>query len=321
MLNGSNNNDRHFSSVDAGYLGLETAIVWAWLIKIADNRTTISIESFLFNDLPFINSIGIYQSFKKLEYHNYLEFQGNLNTFPWVVSFRGETQYDNLESNSNNKPTESIECNAWIPDQNTVRNLRQHGMNEKNVNSYASIFAKKYFTSNVSEIDPEEFIKFALAKHYNSSKGKKNISVIPTDWKPHESVIKQLADTGIPRWWIMQETPKFVLFWSESKTVRSSWVATFIVYVKVEWDRYINNYDETTNYRALPTDWIPSDITVKDIMKEGIAESTIQKCIPLFRIYAREFIGTARNWGYQFIRYVLTGEHQKMFNVETDQCQ
>jgi hypothetical protein len=73
---------------------------------------------------------------------------------------------------------------------------------------------------------------------YNASFGQDDTPrVIPPDWQPSPACFEILQLAEIDADYARGKLPEFVLYWRDSKQVRSSWNTVFLQYIKQDWAR------------------------------------------------------------------------------------
>ncbi|MDB6061776.1 MAG: hypothetical protein JWM78_1879 [Verrucomicrobiaceae bacterium] len=75
---------------------------------------------------------------------------------------------------------------------------------------------------------------------------------ISSNWRPGIEVVEILEQKGIPRNFIEDAVPEFVLYWRDAGTPHISWGAKFVQYVKSQWEIYRGKTDrQMTAFESL----------------------------------------------------------------------
>ncbi len=181
--------------------------------------------------------------------------------------------------------------NVWSVSRNSVINLKQHGISEKDVKNLAREYKQVWAADTW---DDASFLSWALRKHYHSGGGDKPL-LIDRHWTPSKRAVDQLLGEGVPEEVIRDCIPEFRLYWEEMGIPRASYHQTFVSYVR-----------KTFREPSLKGvgEWSPSDHAFSAISKFG-GERRLPELVASFRLYWAEVGEKFSNekWEKLFIEY------------------
>ncbi len=129
-------------------------------------------------------------------------------------------------------------------------------------------------------------------------------SLIPPDWQPDQTWIRQCKQHNIPEQFAYDAVPEFISYWRDRGQARFSWGNAFYKHVLKQWR------DEQTRQGAyelssvMSAQWRPSEDAVGILEMSGINLSFIEDAVPEFVLYWRERGIQNGAWNTKFIEHI-----------------
>lgn len=141
---------------------------------------------------------------------------------------------------------------------------------------------------------------------------------ISAHWHPSEDAIEILVRINIPREFIEDAVPEFVLYWKERGDPGKIWNSKFISHVKLQWARFTTTLEHNNQPSRIPPNWQPS-VDVYDVLKLanidlGFSENLVKE----FVIFWQDSNEMFRSWNTKFLQHVKY-HWAKRHNLETGQ--
>lgn len=187
---------------------------------------------------------------------------------------------------------------AWEVSSAAIGNLKQHGLAEREIRSWATeFFASTRDTSNIDE----GFVKWALRRHYQQSGGEKPL-VIDKHWTPSESTLKVLFSKEIPAEFINDRLPEYWLYWKDVGVPRASYQGTFISYIEECWSNELSR-------DCMVDEWQPSE-QLLDHANIRLGDRATSELLGRFRLYWSDQGGehSSERWDFLFTEYLANTE-------------
>lgn len=129
-------------------------------------------------------------------------------------------------------------------------------------------------------------------------------TVIAADWRPDDTLLQLCAQRNIPRDFIEQEVPAFVMYWRERGKVQYSWHQTFLNWIVSRWEKQRSFQGAKELEATMHQDWLPSEDAVSILEHAGVSLSFIEDAVPEFVLYWRERGVSNSEWNSKFIAHV-----------------
>lgn len=128
---------------------------------------------------------------------------------------------------------------------------------------------------------------------------------IAPQWQPDSELMAQLAQYGIPDYFIRQQVPEFVTYWRERGEAHHSWGNKFLKQVVRRWREHQTGLFQRDQDIAMTSDWRPSRDALELLVRHsGISLSFVEDAIPEFVLYWQERGEVGRTWNSKFTQHV-----------------
>ncbi len=187
---------------------------------------------------------------------------------------------------------------AWEVSKAAISNLKQHGLVEREIRSWAREFDAS--SCNASDIDGS-FVKWALRRHYQQSGGDKPL-VIDKHWTPSESTLEVLSSKQIPAVFIEDRLPEYWLYWKDVGVPRASYQSTFISYIEECWSNELSKDCKVD-------EWQPSE-QLFNHANISLGDRAAAELLGRFRLYWRDQGKQypSERWELLFSEYIVKTE-------------
>lgn len=130
-------------------------------------------------------------------------------------------------------------------------------------------------------------------------------TLIPPNWQPEPSWIKQCAQHNIPEDFLWAALPEFVNYWRDRAQARFSWGNAFYKHVLKLWREEQTRRGSFEQAGEMSASWRPSDAALQILINGGVNGHFIEDAIPEFVLYWEER-GTSPTgpWNTKFIEHV-----------------
>lgn len=132
------------------------------------------------------------------------------------------------------------------------------------------------------------------------------LTSIDSSWRPIDAVYQLLAQHNIPRNFIDDQMPEFILYWSERGEKNYSWGSKFAKHIMHEWRVHEIKQAKQVAVKpliAMTSDWRPSKKAMDFLLKAGIAKPFIDECIVSFVMYWMERGELSNTWHSKFVQH------------------
>lgn len=128
---------------------------------------------------------------------------------------------------------------------------------------------------------------------------------ITHSWRPSEVVYQVLAQHNIPREWIEDQVPEFVIYWSERGAVEHSWGSKFMKHCMHEWRHHEIKQARAVRDIPMTANWVPSQKARAALRASGITDQFInEECLDDFILYWTERGDVGHTWNSKFVQHV-----------------
>ncbi|VUD59067.1 hypothetical protein TDB9533_02582 [Thalassocella blandensis] len=137
---------------------------------------------------------------------------------------------------------------------------------------------------------------------------KKNIATqeykIHENWQPSEDALDVMTvKSGIPRGFIDDAIPEFIIYWKDKGLATTTWNSLFIKHVRLQWHRYQHSSNNTVEPQPISPQWQPSE-DVYDILRMANIDAEFARAlVPEFVLYWRDSNQIHNSWNTRFIRH------------------
>lgn len=130
------------------------------------------------------------------------------------------------------------------------------------------------------------------------------LTSITSDWRPGEATYHHLAQVSIPRSFIEDQIPEFVLYWQDRGQQNHSWNSKFAKHVMHEWRLHEINQAKQKAIKpltAMSSDWKPSNKATDFLLQMGMTTAFIDECAASFILYWQELGALHNTWNSKFV--------------------
>lgn len=130
-------------------------------------------------------------------------------------------------------------------------------------------------------------------------------TLIPPNWQPEETWIRQCQQHNIPEDFLRAALPEFVQYWRDRAQARFSWGNAFYKHVLKLWREEQTRRGAFEQASEMSTSWRPSEAALQILTNGGVNAHFIEDAIPEFVLYWEER-GTSPTgpWNNKFIEHV-----------------
>ncbi len=130
-------------------------------------------------------------------------------------------------------------------------------------------------------------------------------TLIPANWQPEPTWIKQCAQHNIPEDFLWAALPEFVNYWRDRAQARFSWGNAFYKHVLKLWREEQTRRGAFEQAGEMSLNWRPSEAALQILHNSGVNAHFIEDAIPEFVLYWQER-GTSPTgpWNTKFIEHV-----------------
>jgi hypothetical protein len=123
-------------------------------------------------------------------------------------------------------------------------------------------------------------------------------------WQPSADAMDILLRAGVPRDFIQDSIPEFVLYWRERGDPPKELNSRFLQHIRRQWARYTSSLDHGTEPTRIPPGWEP-DADVFDVLElSHIDLAFARSLVPEFVLYWRDSNEVHRSWNSKFLQHV-----------------
>lgn len=130
------------------------------------------------------------------------------------------------------------------------------------------------------------------------------LTAIDSSWRPSDAVYQLLAQHNIPREFIEEQVPEFVLYWQERGQQNHSWGSKFAKHVMHEFREYEIRKAKQQAVKpavAITEDWKPSNKATDFLLKMGMTQAFIDECTASFILFWLETGALHNTWNSKFV--------------------
>lgn len=154
------------------------------------------------------------------------------------------------------------------------------------------------------------------ATPYQNSSG--TATFISPDWQPDETLYQLCQQRSIPRSFVAEHVPGFVMYARERRKTEYSWSHTFHKWIVAEWEKQRSFQGARELETRMSGNWQPSDEAVCILEYAGVSHSFIEDAIPEFVLYWRERGIVNSTWSTKFIAHVRRQWERYRHALEND---
>lgn len=243
------------------------------------------------------------------------------NDYPGLATHHNSLSNSVPPNNTTHGASPNIIAPHWQPTRETLAQLGQHNIPDTFALNQVAEFV-------IYWRDRKEPARSWEAKFYNQiihkwreHQSKKNqrpqTTLISKDWRPSEDAMDVLSlHAAIPRAFIEDAVPEFVLYWREQNSSCDNWNRRFRDHVNRQWARFSSTMQHDTTPKRIADGWQPSRDVYDVLRLANIDLQFAQNIIPEFVIYWRDSNQTHTSWNTRFLQYVKRCWAQRSTNPQ-----
>jgi hypothetical protein len=184
------------------------------------------------------------------EFVNYWRDRGQ-SRFSWGNAFYKHVlkEWRNEQTRKGAHESASTMSATWFPNPDAVEILENADINrsfiEDAVPEFVLYWQERGVVHGAWNTKFIEHIRRQWAK-FSASFGRDDTPrAISGDWQPSIDCFEILALAEIDEDWAKSRVPEFVMYWTDSQQVKSSWNTVFLQFVKQDWARQLKHLETT----------------------------------------------------------------------------
>lgn len=129
--------------------------------------------------------------------------------------------------------------------------------------------------------------------------------LISESWVPSSDAMEILEQHAeIPRSFILEAVPEFVLYWRETGEKSNTWNARFINHLKRQWTRFQHTIENDIDPKPISDDWRPNPDVYDILALARIDTQFARDRVKEFIVYWRDRNEVRPSWNSTFIHYI-----------------
>ncbi len=263
------------------------------------NKTEISKEE-LFTELQFLSKNEINKTIASLISKGLIKTQSSYDSFSLI------SQRD-LKERQKQRSNKKIE-GTWYPEEGVILQAEEYGIPltflESKIDEFIHLHKEKQDSSETWEI---KFLRFLIKKWREQEtidyKNKKK-SPITKEWYPEIDALEILLKADIPKEFVENQLPEFILYWSEKGQLTDTWNSKFIAHVRRQWAKNNSIIDSNDAPKPIENEWIPNDDFFQVLALTGISKEFAESVRADFILYWKESGQAHVSWNSKFLQHV-----------------
>lgn len=128
---------------------------------------------------------------------------------------------------------------------------------------------------------------------------------ISENWAPSADALEILQQHAeIPRSFILDAIPEFVLYWRETGNQSNTWNARFINHIKRQWSRFQHTIENDVDPKPIEADWRPNPDVFDILALAHIDTQFARDRVKEFILYWQDRNEIRPSWNSTFIHYI-----------------
>lgn len=197
----------------------------------------------------------------------------------------------------------------WQPDEDTLAQLHQHNIPTSFAMQHLPAFVTYWRERNEAQRSwGSVFIKHIIhqwRKFEAEARQRSQEMHMHHEWRPSVDALQVLTEQAeISREFIEDAIPEFILYWQERGDKLSTWNSKFIQHVKLQWHKYQNSLESSTQPLPIAANWQPSEEVFDVLRLANIDLGFARALIAEFVLYWRDSGQVHTSWNTRFLQYV-----------------
>ncbi|WP_053981205.1 DnaT-like ssDNA-binding domain-containing protein [Marinagarivorans algicola] len=250
---------------------------------------------------------------------------GQPQRHPCPQNTQNSSPYDGLAVHNNTlapHPTSpNIIAPHWQPARDTLTQLAQHNIPDtftlNQVGEFITYWRDRKEPARSWEAKFFNHVIHKWRDHQSQKNARPQSTLITKEWRPSEDAIDVLSrHASIPRAFIEDAIPEFVLYWREQNSSCDNWNRRFRDHVNRQWARFSSTMQHDTTPKRIADGWQPSRDVYDVLRLANIDLQFAQNIVPEFVIYWRDSNQTHTSWNTRFLQYVKRCWAQRSANPQ-----
>jgi len=129
--------------------------------------------------------------------------------------------------------------------------------------------------------------------------------LISESWRPSSDAMEILENHAeIPRSFILEAVPEFILYWRETGDRSTTWNARFINHIKRQWSRFQHTIENDIDPKPISADWRPNPDVFDILALARIDTQFARDRVKEFIVYWQDRNEVRPSWNSTFIHYI-----------------
>lgn len=129
-------------------------------------------------------------------------------------------------------------------------------------------------------------------------------AVLNNDWRPSADAMEILLRAEIPRDFIDEAVPEFILYWRERGEPPRTLNSKFVTHIRQQWARVSSARQHDAIPAPIRTDWRPSSDVYDILQMSHIDRDFANQVLPEFIVYWRDDGRAHTSWNSKFLQHV-----------------
>ena len=197
----------------------------------------------------------------------------------------------------------------WQPDNTTFEQLAQHNITRTFAMEQLPEFVTYWRERGEAHRSwGSKFIQHTLRawRKFESRQHERNQETSMTnDWQPSNDALEVLIKHAeIPREFIEDAIPEFILYWQERGDKLKTWNSKFIQHVRIQWKKFQSSIEHNTDPKPIPIGWQPND-DVYDVLRLANIDITFaNELVAEFVLYWKDSNQLHTSWNTRYLQHV-----------------
>ncbi len=196
----------------------------------------------------------------------------------------------------------------WQPDRNTLAQLAQHNIPDNFCYEQVPEFVTYWRERGEAQRSwGAKFIQHVIRqwRQYEAQRNRQEQnSPIHDNWWPSVDALEVLTvHASIPKEFVEDAVPEFILYWKERGDALKTWNSKFIQHVRIQWKKYTSALENSTDPKPIAAQWQPSEDVYDVLRLANIDLQFAHGLIPEFVLYWRDSGQVHTSWNTRFLQH------------------
>lgn len=153
-----------------------------------------------------------------------------------------------------------------------------------------------------------EWRQYEQAQHQHNNidlDSERQPDLISESWVPSSDAMEILEQHAeIPRSFILEAVPEFVLYWRETGERSNTWNARFISHIRRQWSRFQHTIENDVDPKPIDPEWKPNPDVYDILALARIDTQFARDRVKEFIVYWQDRNEVRPSWNSTFIHYI-----------------